>query len=489
MQKPARYIGCEDGAVTPRARAAQGRLAADLPRHLRGRPAQPGPPDPLRDPQRARRRRRRAGLLPVDRPRRRAAPAPGAAVQRRHATARPPTSTSSPSTCRPSSSTRTSSSASTSPASRCTPTAAPTTTPLVVAGGHCAFNPEPLADFVDVAVLGDGEEVVGEITEVHRRRGSGPASPRAAASACCATSPRSRASTCRASTSAPTTAPGLVAVTPRYADVPAAGREAHHRRPGRLAVPEAPARAAHRGRARPAQRRGVPRLHPWLPLLPGRHDHPAGAGAAGRPGAHDGARRPRAAPATTRWRSPRCPPPTSPASTRWSATSGSGPATAALVRARGAGVGEPAEPAGRRLHRRHRRQAPAGPAQRPHLRPRGRHLADAPGDQQAHHRGRPLRRGRVGLLAGLAAGEALLPHRAAHRDRRGHPRHRRAGPQRASSIGRQPHQGRVGHGLGRWVRAQAADAVPVVRPEHRGRAPAQGRPPARRPQAEPAACS
>ena len=38
--------------------------------------------------------------------------------------------------------------------------------PLVVAGGHCAFNPEPLADFVDAFVMGDGEEVVGEITEV-----------------------------------------------------------------------------------------------------------------------------------------------------------------------------------------------------------------------------------------------------------------------------------------------------------------------------------
>ena len=37
---------------------------------------------------------------------------------------------------------------------------------LVVAGGHCVFNPEPLADFVDVFVLGDGEEVVGEINEV-----------------------------------------------------------------------------------------------------------------------------------------------------------------------------------------------------------------------------------------------------------------------------------------------------------------------------------
>ena len=37
---------------------------------------------------------------------------------------------------------------------------------LVVAGGHCAFNPEPLADFVDAFVLGDGEEAVGEVNEV-----------------------------------------------------------------------------------------------------------------------------------------------------------------------------------------------------------------------------------------------------------------------------------------------------------------------------------
>src|SRR5580704_6072029 len=40
------------------------------------------------------------------------------------------------------------------------------TDPLVMAGGHCAFNPEPLADFVDAFVLGDGEEVIGEINDV-----------------------------------------------------------------------------------------------------------------------------------------------------------------------------------------------------------------------------------------------------------------------------------------------------------------------------------
>ncbi|MGH9117628.1 MAG: TIGR03960 family B12-binding radical SAM protein [Acidimicrobiales bacterium] len=38
--------------------------------------------------------------------------------------------------------------------------------PLIGAGGHCTYNPEPLADFVDFFVLGDGEEVVSEITEV-----------------------------------------------------------------------------------------------------------------------------------------------------------------------------------------------------------------------------------------------------------------------------------------------------------------------------------
>ncbi len=38
--------------------------------------------------------------------------------------------------------------------------------PLVIAGGHCTYNPEPLADFLDAVVLGDGEEVIAEITEV-----------------------------------------------------------------------------------------------------------------------------------------------------------------------------------------------------------------------------------------------------------------------------------------------------------------------------------
>jgi radical SAM family uncharacterized protein len=40
--------------------------------------------------------------------------------------------------------------------------------PVVLAGGHSAFNPEPVADFIDAAVLGDGEEVALAISEVVR---------------------------------------------------------------------------------------------------------------------------------------------------------------------------------------------------------------------------------------------------------------------------------------------------------------------------------
>ncbi|SDT48018.1 TIGR03960 family B12-binding radical SAM protein [Jiangella sp. DSM 45060] len=40
--------------------------------------------------------------------------------------------------------------------------------PVVLAGGHAAFNPEPVADFLDAAVLGDGEEIVLAVTEVVR---------------------------------------------------------------------------------------------------------------------------------------------------------------------------------------------------------------------------------------------------------------------------------------------------------------------------------
>jgi len=92
--------------------------------------------------------------------------------------------------------------------------------PLVIAGGHCTYNPEPLADFVDAFVLGDGEEVVGEINEVvadwrraGRPQGSRPHVLRRLASVPGVYVPSMYDVTYDG--------PRLVAVTPRYPDVPA----------------------------------------------------------------------------------------------------------------------------------------------------------------------------------------------------------------------------------------------------------------------------
>ena len=41
--------------------------------------------------------------------------------------------------------------------------------PIVVAGGTCAYNPEPLAPFVDLFVLGEGEEVSQDIIHLYRK--------------------------------------------------------------------------------------------------------------------------------------------------------------------------------------------------------------------------------------------------------------------------------------------------------------------------------
>lgn len=42
------------------------------------------------------------------------------------------------------------------------------TDPIVILGGPCAtFNPEPLAEFVDVCVIGEGEEVIHELLDVY----------------------------------------------------------------------------------------------------------------------------------------------------------------------------------------------------------------------------------------------------------------------------------------------------------------------------------
>ncbi|MCF8010560.1 MAG: TIGR03960 family B12-binding radical SAM protein [Clostridiales bacterium] len=48
--------------------------------------------------------------------------------------------------------------------------------PLVIAGGPCSFNPEPLAPFIDVFVIGEGEEVINSVIDTYvekKKNGSG----------------------------------------------------------------------------------------------------------------------------------------------------------------------------------------------------------------------------------------------------------------------------------------------------------------------------
>ena len=40
--------------------------------------------------------------------------------------------------------------------------------PIIIAGGPCAYNPEPLADFIDFFVIGEGEEVVLEVLNLYK---------------------------------------------------------------------------------------------------------------------------------------------------------------------------------------------------------------------------------------------------------------------------------------------------------------------------------
>ncbi|HEX3541880.1 MAG TPA: TIGR03960 family B12-binding radical SAM protein [Acidimicrobiales bacterium] len=91
------------------------------------------------------------------------------------------------------------------------------THPLVAAGGHCTFNPEPLADFVDLFVIGDGEEVVAEITAVVAAAKRSPGSRQALLRSLAGVDGVYVPSMYDVSYDGP----ALKAVTPRYPDVPA----------------------------------------------------------------------------------------------------------------------------------------------------------------------------------------------------------------------------------------------------------------------------
>lgn len=47
--------------------------------------------------------------------------------------------------------------------------------PLIIAGGPSVYNPEPMAEFIDAFVIGDGEEVINEIVDAYKAfMGRGP---------------------------------------------------------------------------------------------------------------------------------------------------------------------------------------------------------------------------------------------------------------------------------------------------------------------------
>jgi radical SAM family uncharacterized protein len=89
--------------------------------------------------------------------------------------------------------------------------------PVVVAGGHCAFNPEPMADFIDAFVIGDGEEAVGEITEVVGAWKRGGRASREAVLRELATIPGVYVPSLY---DVEYDGPAIAAVTPRFPDVP-----------------------------------------------------------------------------------------------------------------------------------------------------------------------------------------------------------------------------------------------------------------------------
>ena len=183
--------------------------------------------------------RGRARLRALDRPRGAAARRTGCRCSRSTPTARPATSTSRVQPVGRARLHERARTASTSPACRCAPrTAGPSTrssSPAATARTTPSRWPTSSTSFV----IGDGEEVVGEITEVVRRvEGAAVATRLARARAARArhdpgrlraVDVRRRRTTARASSRS----------RPRYPDVPDAGREAHGRRPRRLAVPEA----------------------------------------------------------------------------------------------------------------------------------------------------------------------------------------------------------------------------------------------------------
>ena len=148
--------------------------------------------------------------------------------------------------------------------------------PLIIGGGPCALNPEPLADFFDAFVLGDGEEVILEICReiIASQEKSGI---------------QERRSCERLSRIEGVYIPSLFRsrLSNRWndrTDSPVKRRLPLRRSGGFFAdlnlgaFPARPILPFHGSDSRPPEHRNRPGLHPGLPFLPGRNDLPPPAG-------------------------------------------------------------------------------------------------------------------------------------------------------------------------------------------------------------------
>ncbi len=332
--------------------------------------------------------------------------------------------------------------------------------PLVIVGGHCALNPEPVADFIDAAVLGDGEEVVGEITEVLAAAKHGAdrwGSGRTELLVQLAQIPGVYVPSLY---EVVYDGPRLVSVEPRAAGVPpvverrALADLADWPYPRRQLVPLTEVvhdrlnvevfRGCTRGCrfcqagmvTRPVRERPADQVRTMVAEGLGRTGYDEVAltslSTADFSGIEEVVR----------------------SVVDGSAECGQASVSLPSLRVDAFTVGIAA-------------QVQTRPAHRTDLRPRGRHVADAPGHQQAHRRRGPHRSRRERVLPGVAPGEAVLPRRSTHRDRRGHAGDH--GPGKGLCGHRPPPPQRcLGHRIDRWLRAQAPHPVPVVRSEQRG---------------------